>query len=163
MDKKIDWSEIDWKSGCSGVVWNGVFVLAALVLFSKTADLFTAFAPSKLFGYEGIASFYGVAVALMVEGVFVGAKFMIGGARTPIAWLWNMTLILVTFSVSALAQSVDSLVVANTLAQQPLEVQLLVTWLVPMIPALVVGMILLQAVIETIPPEFLPKKASRPN
>jgi len=158
MNEKIDWSKVDWQAGCFTAVSNGVFIVAALVLFAKTADLFTAFAPSHLFGYEGIASYYGIVVGLMVEGVFVASKFMIGNAKNPIAWLWNLALIIVTFSISAVAQSIDSMMVAETLSQQPVEVQLAVTWLVPMVPAAVVGMILLQAVVETIPSEFLPKK-----
>ena len=160
-DNKIDWSNVDWKSGCTTLVWNGVFIIAALVLFSKTADLFTAFAPSQLLGYEGIESYYGMVVALMVEGIFVASKFMIASSKNPIAWLWNFGLMVITFAISAVAQSVDSIVVAGTLASQPVEIQLAVTWLVPMVPAAVVGMILLQGVIETIPPDFLPKK--RPN
>lgn len=161
--KQTDWSNVDWSSGCFSALKNGAFVVAALLLFSKTADLFTAFAPSNLFGYEGVEWYYGAVCGLVIEGVFVTAKFLIDKSKTPLIWVYNAVLMGVTFAISALAQSVDSMLVRDTLSQQPAEVQLAVTWLVPMVPALIVGLLLFEAVIASFPADLLPKKGDLPN
>src|SRR3990167_8863584 len=103
------------------VLENAAFILGAFLLFSRTSDLMTAFAPSSFLGYAGIEAVYGMLSALMVEGVLFGIKISIGRLRNSIAWLWNILLLAVVFIISALAQTVDSFVVRETLAEQPAE------------------------------------------
>lgn len=150
---EVDWGEIvgfllDW----------GVFLLGALLMFSKTSELMAAFAPQKIMGYEGVGAIYGVLCALLVEGVLVLMKIQLGNSANPIAWLWNILLMASTYLISLFAQGIDSIVVRDTLASQPLEIQLIVTWVVPAIPAIVFGLFLVRRVVETIPPSFLKKK-----
>ena len=134
------------------VTWfieNGVFVIGAFVLFAKTSDLMTKFAPSEFMGYTDIASLYGFVVACMVEGAFVGMKLALGRPRNVLAWVSNVILIIAPFGVSALAQVFDSFITQDTLAQQTPEIQFFATWFIPSIPTLIVALFLGKAILES--------------
>lgn len=138
---------------CTDIILFGAFILGAILMFSKTSDLMTNFAPSSFMGYEGNSAIYGMGVALMVEGLMVAMKFkaMFERAKGMIEWAWDIILTLVPFGISAAAQSIDSFIIKDTLASQPSEIQLLVTWGVPAIPAVVIGLILVRGFIESAP------------
>ena len=137
------------------VLENAAFILGAFLLFSRTSDLMTAFAPASFLGYTGIEAVYGMLSALMVEGLLFSIKFSIGRSRNSIAWVWNIILLAVTFGISALAQSIDSFVVRETLTSQPAEIQWAISWGVPLIPAIVVGVLMVKSVFDSIPPGAL--------
>lgn len=140
------------------VTWfieNGVFVIGAFVLFAKTSDLMTKFAPSEFMGYTDIASIYGFVVACMVEGAFVGMKLALGRPRNVLAWVSNVILIIAPFGVSALAQVFDSFITQDTLAQQTPEIQFFATWFIPSIPTLIVALFLGKAILESMPPQLM--------
>jgi hypothetical protein len=137
------------------VIEIGAFFLGSILLFSKTSDLMTAFAPSQILGYTGIGPLYGMCCALMVEGLFVAMKFALPSSKSPGAWLWNIVLIIFPFGISALAQTIDSFVVQRTLADQSPTIRFLVQWGVPMIPALIVGLILAKSAIDNMPAEMI--------
>lgn len=139
--------------GCTDVILFGAFLLGAGLMFSKTSDLMTNFAPSEFMGYEDIELIYGIGVSLMVEGLMVAMKFksMFQRAKNMIEWGWDVVLTLVPFAISALAQSIDSFVIKDTLADQPGEIQLLIQWGVPAIPAVVIGLIVVRGFIESAP------------
>jgi hypothetical protein len=132
---------------------NGILLLGSILLFAKTTELMTAFAPKQIFGYTGIEVFYGMACAIMVEGLFVTMKFQISRSTNPYSWGWNLILIVIPFVISALAQAIDSFMIQKTLAGQPPAVQFLVAWGVPMVPALIVGLVLVRSVLESVPDE----------
>lgn len=133
------------------IIENGVFILGLVLMFSKTVDLLSAFAPSKFLGYEGNEAIYGFAVGLMVEGVVIAVKLTLGNSRNPRAWLWNVITMLVPFVISGFAQVFDSMVVRDTIGQQPAEIQYLITWGVPSIPTIIVALLIIKRIVETRP------------
>lgn len=149
--------------GCVGwlLEW-AVFILGAILMFAKTSELLSAFAPREWFGFVEIESLYGAVSALMVEGLFVALKMandpvLNGRPRTTGQWIGNTVIMLIPFSISLLAQPLDAFVIQGTLASQPTEIQLLVSWLVPMIPGLIVGLILMKSLLDNLPPEIQEK------
>jgi len=152
-DEQWDFSFLGKVGG--SVLENAAFILGAFLLFSRTSDLMTAFAPSSFLGYEGIEAVYGMLSALMVEGLLFSIKFSIGRSRNSVAWVWNLVLLAVTFSISAWAQTIDSFVVRQTLSEQSAELQWAVAWGVPLIPAIIVGVLMVKSVFDGIPPGAL--------
>lgn len=151
--------------GCfAQIVENGVFLLGAVLMFSKTVDLMSAFAPRSFMGYVGVESFYGLAVGLMVEGMLVALKISLGKPKNVLEWGWNIMLIVAPFIISAFAQVFDSFIVRETLDKQPAEVQWLVTWGVPSIPTLIVGLFVGKSILASIPEDMFRRmpKAVRP-
>lgn len=149
--------------GCVGWVLEwAVFLLGAVLMFAKTSELLGAFAPKEWLGYRDIESIYGAVSALMVEGLFIAIKFandpiLSGKPRGIGQWLTNTIIMFVPFGISLLAQPLDAFVIQGTLVDQPVEIQLLVTWGVPMIPGLIVGMIMIKSLIENLPDEVTRK------
>lgn len=144
--------------GCmAALIENAAFILGALLMFSKTVDLMSAFAPKVFLGYVGIEGIYGLAVGLMIEGMLVALKFGLGRPKNVIEWGWNILLILAPFVISALAQVFDSFVIRDTLSQQPQEIQVFVMWFVPSIPTLIVGLFVGKAILASIPQEIAGK------
>jgi len=140
---------------------TGIKFLGALLLFAKTTELMTAFAPKQILGYTGIEVFYGMACAIMVEGLFVTMSFQIKKSPNPQAWTWNLALIAIPFVISALAQPIDSFVMEKTITEQPAPIQFLVSWGVPMVPALIMGLVLVKNVLESV--EDKPQQKQTPN
>jgi len=130
---------------------NGVFLVAAMVLFLKTSEVLAIFAPASLFGYENIGWLYGLVCAALVEGVLVAAKFTLPHNQTSNAWLYNVGLLLVTFAISAAAQVTDGFLVKETLAAQPVAIQFLVNVGVPLVPSVVLALVLGKSVFQTMP------------
>lgn len=140
--------------GCFEIVLFGVFILGTLLMFSKTADLMAAFAPASIGGYTGMETMYGIAVALLVDGLVAAMKFKVlfmGKAKSTIAWGWDIVLTLFPFVISSFAQVFDSFMVRETLQSQPATIQFLANWGIPLIPALIVLGILLYGFIESAP------------
>lgn len=140
--------------GCFQIVLFGVFILGTLLMFSKTADLMAAFAPSSIGGYTGLEVVYGVAVALLVDGLVAAMKLKIlfmGKAQSAIAWGWDIILTLFPFVISSFAQVFDSFLVRDTLQSQPETIQFLAAWGIPLVPALIVLGILIYGFIESAP------------
>lgn len=163
MSEKI---EYNFASCLGSVVENLTFVLGMGLMFSKTVDLLTAFAPTSFMGYVGVEGYYGLACGLLVEGALVVMKFLLPYSKNPAQWLWNAALILTPFLISALAQPIDSMIVRQTIVDQPQEIQLFVTWFVPSIPTLIIGMFIGKSILDSMPEEFLPKGMpvwKRPN
>lgn len=132
---------------------NAVFLVTAIVLYFRTAELLALFAPQDLLGYTGpdMARAYGYLSALLVEFVLVGAKYSLDQERDDLAWAYNVALIVVTFLISAASQVTDGLYVRNTLADQPQIVQNLVNIGVPLIPSMVLAMMAGKAIVRSAP------------
>lgn len=159
----------DAGGGCLGwaLEW-AVFILGAVLMFAKTAELLSAFAPKEWLGYVGIESLYGAVSAVMVEGLFVAIKLandpvLNGRTHSLRTWITNAVVMTIPFLISIFAQPIDAFVVQGTLSEQPAEVQLLVSWGVPMVPGLIVGMILVKSLIASLPVSVLAKFGERPG
>jgi hypothetical protein len=117
-------------------IWDGVLGLAmfvaAIMLYFKTAQVMTVFAPSTMFGYTGLEVLFGNVSALLVEGIILALHF-IPSMQNDSAKVFKWFL----FSISAFCQVVDGFVVQNTLSQQPESIRFLVSWGVPLIPTLI--------------------------
>ena len=147
-------NKINLGSGCAFLVENGVFVLGMVLMFSKTVDLMSIFAPAQFMGYEDVAAWYGFAVGVMIEGALVVMKFTIGTPKNLIEWLWTILLLIVTFSISAFAQVFDSFIIMDTLQEQPEEIQAILSWFVPSIPTLIVALFIGKSIFRSIPSEL---------
>jgi hypothetical protein len=106
---------------------------AAIILYFKTAQVMTAFAPSVVFGYTGLEVLFGNLNATLVEGIILALHFIPSMQRNEAAKVFKWFL----FGISALCQVVDGFLVQNTLAQQPESIQFIVSWGVPLIPTII--------------------------
>ena len=149
--KKIDFGEFDFGQLIQTLTFEVTFWLAALLLFFKTADLASEFAPTQIMGFVGVEHIYGFAVALTVEGALVASKYGIKSSVNGLSFAWSFLLILITFGLSAAAQVFDGLVSRELLLQQPVEVQLVANYGVPLIPALVLLLLLVKNVFDALP------------
>lgn len=152
-------NDVDF-GGCVGwVVENVVFMLGMFLMFAKTVDLMSAFAPSSFMGYTGVEYWYGFAVGCMVEGALIVMKFLVGRPKNVIEWVWNVILLVVPFAISALAQVFDSFMVRDVIGKQPESIQQFVAWFVPSIPTIIVLLFVGKAIFASIPPEIAGKFA----
>jgi len=131
--------------------------LGMLLMFGKTVDLMSAFAPRSILGYVGIESWYGFAVGVLVEGALFVMKLLLPRPKNVMDWLWNVVVILVPFGISALAQPFDSFLVRDTLSQQPEEIQIFFNWAVPSVPTVIMALFIGKAIFSSIPAELMPK------
>lgn len=140
-------------AGCFEIILFVVFGWGLLLNFAKTADLMAAFAPSNIAGYEGMETFYGLAVAVLVEGLLLvmKGKALFVKSKSALEWAWDVILTLFPFVISALAQPFDSFMVRDTLSQQPAEIQMILNWGVPAIPSLVLLGIMVWGFIHSAP------------
>lgn len=143
------------------LVENLVFLVAAIVLFFKTAELLALFAPEAIFGFTGLQAIYGAVCALLVEGLLAVTKWSLDRTDNPMAWAYKILLLVVTFGISAVAQVVDGILIRDTLALQPAPVQFLITWGVPLVPSIILALAAGKAVFENIPPAVLADMAAK--
>ena len=149
-------SKTDYSACLVWIVENLTFALGMFLMFSKTVDLMTAFAPSTLFGYPGLETVYGLAVGILIEGALFIMKLTLPRAKNVIDWLWNVLVVVAPFIVSALAQVFDSFQVRDTLATQPLWIQTFVTWFVPSIPTIIMALLIGKSIFASMPSEIMP-------
>ena len=145
----------------AGLIENGAFLLGMALMFSKTVDLMTAFAPSTILGYEGVEVWYGVAVGVLIEGALFVMKLLLPRPKNVLDWLWNVVVILVPFALSGFAQVFDSFVVRDTLSQQPDSIRVLVAWFVPSIPTIIMALFIGKAIFASMPAEIAPRGMPR--
>ena len=133
------------------VIENGVFLIAAFMLFLKTSELLGTFAPAEFLGYTGIGPIYGIVCALLVEGLLVVAKLNLSRTQSSWNWLYSLLLILVTFTLSAMAQVADGFLIRQTLANQPMAIQYLVNYGVPLVPSIILALVLGKSIVGSLP------------
>lgn len=146
----------EWAGCVAWVVENGVFAIGMFLMFSKTVDLMTAFAPRTIFGYTGVEVYYGMLVGVLVEGALFAMKLVLSRSKNPIDWVWNVLVVVLPFIISGLAQVIDSMSIRDTLRDQPQSFQLFVNWFVPSIPTLIIGLLIGKSIAGTIPAELMP-------
>lgn len=139
--------------GCIQLLSLIAFMWGALMMFPRTVDLLSAFAPNDFMGYTNMAGWWAMGSALMIEGVMVIMKMKtwVSPARNLVEWLWDIVLSITPFILSAFAQVFDGMIVRNTLTDQPAEIQFLVTYLVPALPSVMIGLLIFYALIESAP------------
>jgi hypothetical protein len=118
-------------------IWDRVLdlamLVAAIMLYFKTAQVMTVFAPSVVFGYTGLEVLFGQVSAMLVEGVLLALHFLPSVKKNEAAQAFKWFL----FAISAFCQVIDGFVVQNSLESQPASIQFLVSWGVPLIPTLI--------------------------
>jgi hypothetical protein len=129
------------------------FMWGAAMMFPKTVDLLSKFSPNEFMGYTDMAGWWAMGSALLIEGVMVIMKIKtwISPARNLVEWLWDIVLTVAPFVLSSFAQIFDGMIVRDTLAQEPEQIQMLVTWLVPGLPSIMIGLLIAFALIESAP------------
>lgn len=145
----------------AGIIDWGIFVIASLMLYAKTSEVFARFAPASFFGFTDVQVFYGMTCALLVEGVLFLGKLSVRHSENSSVFLWNFLLIAFTWAVSSAAQVFDGFLTAGTLANQPITVQYAVTYGIPLIPSFVLAAVLVKSLIAAMPEnsEKAPTKA----
>jgi hypothetical protein len=145
------------------VIENVVFLVAAVVLFLRTSELFAIFAPRGM-SDAGTAQIYGWVSAGLVEGLLVAVKFTLPHVKRAEAYAYNAFLILVTFGISAAAQLADGYIIRDTLDLQSPAVQWLIQVGVPLVPSLILLAVAGKSIVEHAPQgigQNLPTKAAR--
>lgn len=143
-------------------IWDRVLdfamMVAAAMLYFKTAQVMTVFAPSVVFGYTGLEVLFGNVSALLVEGIVLALHFIPSMKKNDAAQAFKWFL----FAISAFCQVVDGFVVQNTLSQQPESIQFVVSWGVPLIPTIIfLGLLVIGASNEEETAPRKPKKGIR--
>lgn len=131
---------MDNKIGSGDKVLDWVMILAALVMFIKTADVLGYFAPVALNGIFGfdVGYLYGAVNALFVEATMLALHFNRKAHSYTPAKIAKWILL----AISAVCQVFDGFIATNTLAQQSDELKFLFQYGVPSITTLVIIMIL---------------------
>lgn len=145
------------------VIENLVFLIAAVVLFLRTSELFAIFAPRGM-SDAGTAQIYGWISAGLVEGLLVAVKFTLPHVKRAEAYAYNAFLILVTFAISAAAQLADGYIIRDTLTRQSPAVQWLIQVGVPLVPSLILLAVAGKSIVEHAPQaggQNVPTKAAR--
>lgn len=127
------------KTGNGDKVLDAGVVIAAAILFFRTADVLSVFAPTILNDILGmdVAFIYGVVCALLVEGLALALHFnrraQFSGTAQAVKW----TLLV----ISGVCQVFDGFVVTDTLSRQTDTMRFIFSWGVPLIPLLIMVMV----------------------
>lgn len=127
------------KMGTGDKVLDFGIIIAAIITFAKTADVFSYFAPESLSNIVGfdISYIYGLVTALLVEGVMLALHFNRRAHGYKPAELAKWSLLAISF----LCQVFDGFIVTNTLANQSNELKFIFQYGVPGLPILIMLMI----------------------
>ena len=145
-----------------GFIDWAVFIGASGICMLRTAEIFSHFSPDKILGFSGVSTLYGIMSALLVEGLLIVVKISLTSTKTAWNWLFNILLIALLWGVSAAAQVGDYLLSASLLAQQPPEIQGLVTYGIPLVPSVILLAVMARGVIRTIPADLLGSPENQP-
>jgi len=96
---------------------NAAVVVAAAILYFKTAEVMTALAPKTLIGQTGLSVLYGTATASLIEGVTLALHFLRRYAGNERAEYYKWFL----FGVSTFCQFLDTSLVKDTTNQTQTE------------------------------------------
>lgn len=96
---------------------NAAVVVAAGMLYFKTAEVMTALAPVTLIGQTGLAVLYGTVVALLIEGVTLALHFLKRYTDYQRAEYYKWFL----FGISTFCQFLDTALVKDTANQTQTE------------------------------------------
>lgn len=118
---------------------NFAVVGAAIVLFPRTADIMSYFSPqilSDIIGFD-VSLVYGLATALMVEGLALALHFNRQAAFSATAqWVkWSLIVI------SGICQVFDGYIITDTLANQSDTIKAVFQYGVPLVPLLIMIMV----------------------
>lgn len=135
----------------AGVTDWGIFTIASIMLYAKTSEVFAFFAPEKFFGFTGAEGLYGAITALLVEGVLIMAKLSIGNSENSMSYVWNVAVIVITWFMSAAMQLADGFLSAQVLTPQQMTFQAYGTWIIPLVPSLILGVTLVKSIVAHLP------------
>lgn len=127
------------KVGSGDKVLDWGVIIAAGVLFPKTADILSYFSPlilNEIFGFN-VSLIYGVVNALLVEGLALALHFnkraALSGTAQTVKWI--------LLAISGACQVFDGFVVTNTLAGQSDTMKAILAYGVPLIPLFIMIMV----------------------
>jgi hypothetical protein len=133
---------INRENGSGDKILDWAVIIAALMLFLKTADVLSYFAPTNLNFIVGmdVSWLYGGVSALLVEGAALALHFNGRAKLSAIAQIVKWTLM----AISASCQVYDGFITTNTAANMSDPLKLGLQYGVPLIPLVI--MVLLFAV-----------------
>ena len=129
----------DTKIGSGEKVLDWGVIIAAGILFFRTADILSYFSPqilNDILGFD-VSLIYGIVCAALVEGLALAIHFnrraSLSGTAKTVKW--------VLLSISGACQVFDGFVVTNTLAQQSDTMKAAFSYGVPLIPLAIMVMV----------------------
>jgi hypothetical protein len=127
------------KNGSGDAILDWAVIGMAIILFFRTADILSYFAPSILtdiFGFD-VSLIYGSVCALAVEGVALALHF------NRRARFYSPAIVVkwILLAVSGICQVFDGFVITNTLSQQTDTMKAVFSYGVPLVPLFVLIMI----------------------
>ena len=127
------------KTGSGDKVLDWGVIIAAVILFFRTADILSYFSPqilNDILGFD-VSLIYGTVCAGLVEGLALAIHFnrraRLSGTAQTVKW--------VLLSISGVCQVFDGFVVTNTLAQQSDTMKAVFSYGVPLIPLAIMVMV----------------------
>jgi hypothetical protein len=127
------------KIGSGDKVLDWGVIIAAGILFFRTADILSYFSPqilNDILAFD-VGLIYGIVCALLVEGLALAIHFnrraALSGTAQVVKWM--------LLSISGLCQVFDGFVVTNTLAQQSDTMKAVFAYGVPLIPLAIMVMV----------------------
>jgi len=130
---------MDNKTGSGDKVLDWGVVIAAMILFPKTADVLSYFSPAILndiFGFD-VYHIYGGVNALLVESLALAIHFNRRAALVGSAQVVKWALL----AISGACQVFDGFVTTKTLAQQTDTMKAIFSYGVPLVPLVIMVMI----------------------
>ena len=127
------------KLGSGDKILDWGVIIAAGILFFRTADILSYFSPqilSDILGFD-VSLIYGIVCAALVEGLALAIHFnrrsTLSGTAQTVKW--------VLLCISGACQVFDGFVVTNTLAQQSDTMKAAFSYGVPLIPLAIMVMV----------------------
>lgn len=127
------------KIGSGDKILDWGVIIAAGILFFRTADILSYFSPqilNDILGFD-VSLIYGIVCAALVEGLALAIHFnrrsTLSGTAQTVKW--------VLLSISGACQVFDGFVVTNTLAQQSDTMKAAFSYGVPLIPLAIMVMV----------------------
>lgn len=114
-------------------------VILAVLLYFKTAEVLSYFAPQNISAFAGmdVAWLYGMITAFFVEGVAIAFHFHPGARRHTPAKIVMWVLLV----ISGLCQIFDGKMVTDAIASMPVQQQVFFNYGVPLLPWFIIVML----------------------
>jgi hypothetical protein len=127
------------KVGSGDRILDWGVIVAAIILFAKTADVLSYFAPvllSEILGFEA-GILYGMICAVLVEGLALALHFNPRAALSSTAQIVKWLLL----GISGICQIFDGFITTDSVAQMSETLKAVLSYGVPLIPLVITVMI----------------------
>jgi hypothetical protein len=137
--------------GCFQLIDLLIFMFGSFIMFGKTANLLGKFAPDDWFGLS--PSDYGMAAALLIEGVLVVQKIKawIDPPDNLVEWAMDFLATITPFLMSAFAQAADAWFTTGLIQGMSQDDKMKYTNFISVMIAIPILIMIIQTTIRTAP------------